>query len=149
MTTFDAQSLEIPEDREAIGRADLVFYGVDHSTLSYEARVFFDNPKATEATPQSAEEGYAGSFTVFGHAGCYGGADHCAPDQRYRDEFDRRPPHPLVPFTRTVTVSEAIRRVAGPSVGVTTVVVVREQKGITNAPTVAPFESVRLLVYQD
>ena len=40
--------LELPEleDVDDLSRADLVFYGVDHSGPSYEARVFINNPAA-------------------------------------------------------------------------------------------------------
>ena len=68
MKTFVSKPLELPRDREAITRADLVFYDVDHSGPSYRARVFLDNPSANPDTPLEPESGYVGSFTVFGHA---------------------------------------------------------------------------------
>ena len=78
------------EDVEELTRADLVFYGVDHSGPTYEARVFLNNPRARDAdTARDAEQGYAGSFAVFGHSGCFGAEGHCLPDQRTTDEFDR------------------------------------------------------------
>jgi hypothetical protein len=49
-------------------RADLVFYGVEHSGPSYEGRVFLDAPDADGNTPLDSASGYAGSFYVFGHA---------------------------------------------------------------------------------
>ncbi len=39
--------LDIDSFENKFNRADLNFYGVDHSGYSYEARIFFNNPKAT------------------------------------------------------------------------------------------------------
>ena len=97
MNRFQSQPLDLPVDRSEVVRADLILYGVDHSGPTYEARIFLDNPKATEETPRDAEAGYAGSYTVFGHGGCFGGEGHCALKERYSDDFDRRLPHPLTP----------------------------------------------------
>src|SRR5579871_3303431 len=59
-------------------RADLIFDGVDHSGASFEARVFLNNDKANEETPTLPENGYAGSFHIFGHGGCFGDdITHC------------------------------------------------------------------------
>ncbi len=148
MKRFHSKPLDLPADREDIARADLVFYGVDHSGPTYEARIFLDNPRATEETPRDAESGYAGSFTVFGHGGCFGADGHCAPKERYVDEFDRRPPHPLTPQTISVTITEALARVAKEKVRVHVVAAVRESKGETVAASdVAPCELVRLVTY--
>ena len=78
---------------------DDVFAGVDHSTLSYEVRLFFNNPAATADTARTADEGYAGRFTVFGHGGCYGDEGHCDVPEPSRDPTDLRPPHPLTPLS--------------------------------------------------
>jgi hypothetical protein len=127
MTTATSPPLALPEldDPDAISRADLVFYGVDHSGPSYEGIVFLNNANAGPATARAPEEGYAGSFSVFGHNGCFGEEGHCLPDQRVTDEFDLRLPHPLRPLTKTVIATEAIRRAIGdPSVDAVTVTVV-------------------------
>src|SRR5659263_361990 len=49
----------------------------DHGGPSYEARVFFDTPDATADTPLERAAGYVGSFTVFGHGGCFSEHGHC------------------------------------------------------------------------
>ncbi len=49
------------------GRADILFSGVDQSGPSYEVRVFVNNPSADERTDSTAENGYAGSFHVYGY----------------------------------------------------------------------------------
>src|SRR6266536_3247623 len=92
-------------------RADVVFSGVDHSGASYEVRLFLNNPAATAGTPRTAEQGYAGRFTVFGHGGCYGDEGHCEVPAPTADPADLRPPHPLTPLDTYVTVTGALRRV--------------------------------------
>lgn len=78
MTDFRSKPLDVPANWEDITRADLVFYEVPGP--SYEAEVFLDNPKADADTPRELDSGYAGSFAVFGHGGCYGDEGHCATD---------------------------------------------------------------------
>ena len=106
--------LELPagDDLPDIARADLTFYGLDHSGPSYEVRVFFDKPDAGADTPLD-DPSYAGSFSVFGHGGCFGEEGHCDV-RRPVSAFDRRLPHQLVPATRVLICTAAIRRlVAG------------------------------------
>jgi hypothetical protein len=146
---FRSKPLDVPADREDITRADLVFYGVDHSGPSYEARIFLDNARADADTPRDVERGYAGSFTVFGHGGCFGDEGHCAPEDRFSDAYDMRPPHPLTKYTRTVRVTDALKRTTGEQVTVHLVTVVREMKDAPAIGDVPACEQVRLLTYQD
>ena len=124
--TFD---IELPAgaDQPELARADLTFYGLDHSGPSYEVRVFLNNPSADPGTPLNADAGFAGKFSVFGHGGCFGEEGHC--DVRAPvSAFDRRQPHPLVPAVRVLTVTGVIRDLIqrdAPSVSVTAVPVVR------------------------
>jgi hypothetical protein len=98
------------EGRIPFTRADVVFTGVNHSGASYEVRLFLNNPAATAGTPRTAEQGYAGRFTVFGHGGCYGDDGHCDVPAPATDPTDLRPPHPLTPLDTYVTVTGALRR---------------------------------------
>jgi hypothetical protein len=154
MTTITSDPLELPEleDIEELSRADLVFYGVDHSGPSYEARVFVNRPEADAETERVLDQGYAGSFAVFGHNGCFGDEGHCLPDQRYHDEFDVRAPHPLRPLTMTVIATDAIRRaLVEPnvqSVTVTVVAVIPDDGFPKSAEQSLRFDYVRLLTYE-
>jgi hypothetical protein len=147
-------ALELPEleDVKELSRADLVFYGVDHAGPSYEARVFINNPKADASTERVDEQGYAGSFAVFGHNGCFGAEGHCLPDQRTTDEFDLRAPHPLRALTRTLIATDAIRRAfiepAVQEVTVTVVAVVPDDGFPKAGPEPGRFDYVRLLTYE-
>jgi hypothetical protein len=148
MKPFSSQPLDLPKDRAHVARADLIFYGVDHSGPTYEGRVFLDNPRASARTPREESKGYAGSFTVFGHGGCFGSEGHCAPKDRYRDEFDRRPPHPLAPQTISISITAALASITAGQTRVTVVPVVRELKTAGAVDDdVAPCEAVRLVTY--
>jgi hypothetical protein len=149
VTDFRSKPLDVPVNREDITRADLIFYEVDHSGPSYVARVFLDNPKADADTPQEPDSGYAGSFAVFGHGGCYGDEGHCAPSDRLRDEFDRRPPHPLTPQTRTLEITDALKRTTGEKTRVDVIIVIPESEVSAASQKVSPCASVRLVAYQD
>ena len=62
--------------RRAFSRADLVFYGVDHSGPSFEARVYLDDPDATVGHgPRDAA--LRRRVHIFGHGGCFGDEGHC------------------------------------------------------------------------
>jgi len=132
-------------------RADVVFAGVDHSTSSYEVRLFFNNPAATADTPLAAEQGYAGRFTVFGHGGCYGDEGHCDVPEPSRDPTDLRPPHPLTPLDTYVTVTDALRRLlATDALRTTTLVPVSlnpRQADRGPAPELLHFADVSLQIY--
>lgn len=149
MTDFRSKPLDVPVNREDVSRADLVFYEVDHSGPSYEARVFLDNPKADLDTPREPDSGYAGSFAVFGHGGCYGDEGHCAPNDRLQDVFDRRPPHALTPQIRSLEITDALKRTSGDQIRVDVVVVIPESSVSPASQDVPPCASIRLLAYQD
>lgn len=151
MNRFDSKPLEVHHDTDGLSslyRADLIFYGVDHSGPSYEGRIFLNNPDAGFETPPLPDECYAGSFYVFGHGGCVGESGHCKPEDRFEDDFDRRAPHPILPWTKTVTVTEALREVEGEEVVVTVIPVKIGPVGgaRTEALTI---EAVRLAIYVD
>jgi tyrosinase len=130
-------------------RADLIFYNVDHSGPSYTARVFLNNPEANIATELLAENGYAGCFTIFGHAGCVGtDDDHCNPLARTVDEYDFRPPHPLLPQTKLVTVTQALQRLGSATEVRVTIVPVVPGDTEAELTDALKFSNVRLATYR-
>jgi tyrosinase len=148
MQTFISTAIENPASagQPAFERADLVFYGVDHSGPSFEARIFLNNPDANLATARDDAARYAGSFTVFGHAGCAGDVGHCDVPSGAKDPFDRRPPHALTPQTKTVIVTDALRKMSDPEI---TITVVPVRPGPVGAEVVdaLKFEQFSLLTY--
>ena len=142
---FVSPPIDLPEDAADTYRADLVFYDVDHSGASYEARIFINSPDADADTPRD-HPNYAGSFHIFGHGGCYGDVGHCdVPTER--DPFDLRPPHQLVPASKTVVITDAFKRIVGPQDATMTVTVVAFAPGDT-PNDVLQFDTIRLLTYQ-
>ena len=142
---FVSPPIDLPIDTEDTYRADLVFYDVDHSGASYEARIFLNVPDADAGTPRD-HPNYAGSFHIFGHGGCFGDVGHCdVPTER--DPFDLRPPHQLVPASKTVVITDAFKRIVGPHDETMTVTVVAFAPGDT-PNDVLQFATIRLLTYQ-
>jgi tyrosinase len=129
-------------------RADIEFHGVDHAEASYEARVFLNNPGADEHTDTTAEEGYAGSFHVFGHGGCFGDVGHCDV-KGPRRAYDPRPGHPLTPTVKVVIATGAVRRAMeqGDTATVTVVPVVTSATEKCDLDNVLKFERLRLVTY--
>jgi hypothetical protein len=130
-------------------RADIEFEGLDHSGSSYEGRVYLNNPDADPGTDPTAENGYAGSYYVFGHGGCYGEEGHC--DVVRRGPYDPRPPHGLSPTRKVVIATDAIRRAAsaGPTMTVTVVpVLMSTTDRVPEDEAIPHFQSASVIAYQ-
>ncbi|HEV7376007.1 MAG TPA: hypothetical protein VGN95_14910 [Pyrinomonadaceae bacterium] len=129
-------------------RADLEFIGVDHSGASFEARVFLNNPGADENTQTTEESGYAGSFHIFGHGGCFGDVGHCDIIKE-PDEFDPRPSHPLAPIRKVLIATEAIKKAAAQSdnISVTVVPVIKCWTEKCELEDVLKFDHINLVTY--
>jgi len=146
VTTPDIPTEQLVSD---FTRADVQFDGLVHSGSSYEGRVFVNNPDADAATEPSAENGYAGSYYIFGHGGCYGDQGHC--DVVRRGPFDPRPPHGLSPTRKVVIATDAIRiaMAAGGALTVTVVPVVLSTTGkVPDDEAIPEFQSVSVIAYQ-
>lgn len=148
--TFELE-LPPPDVADALTRADLTFYGLDHSGSSYRALIFFNNSSASASTPTDAASGYVARFAVFGHGGCFGEAGHCEVVGPV-NAFDRNHPHQLRPATRIVTVTEAVQELVASgarTVTVTVVPVVRKSALAkkSDADTVLTFDQVALHTY--
>ncbi len=130
-------------------RADIEFHGVDHSGSSYEGRVYLNNPDADADTETTDENGYAGSYHIFGHGGCYGDEGHC--DVKPRGPYDPRPPHELWPMRKVVIATDAIRRAAelGPTMTITVVPIVKATTDkVPEDEELPKFEAVSVISYQ-
>ncbi len=130
-------------------RADLEIRGIYHGEASYEGRIFLNNAKADQRTPTSLDYGYAGSFHIFGHGGCLGDPGHCDINEHNREAYDFRPPHPLTPATKRVTVTDALRKIAvsAKEATITVVPVVTATNELCDDQNVFRFEDMRFLTY--
>ncbi|HLK16669.1 MAG TPA: hypothetical protein VKT78_17820 [Fimbriimonadaceae bacterium] len=149
---YTSKPLHLPTDPVELEytRADLEFHGLDHSEWSFEGELFINNPKADAKTAKSLDNGYVGSFHVFGHGGCYGNEGHCEiPAQRRA--FDRRRPHHLTPIVKTVIVTNGLKKLL-PKGGDFTVTVVGIVRGGTEdcdpKSRFLQFEKIRLVTHR-
>ena len=136
---------QLPPD---FSRADLEFIGIDHSGASYEARVFVNNPKANANTAPTAANGYAGSYNIFGHGGCFGDVGHCD-IQKAQDSFDPRPSHPLEPIRKVVIATDAIKQAIAQSgeISITVVPIIKGWTEKTELKDVMKFDHINLVTY--
>jgi hypothetical protein len=136
---------DLPDD---FSRADIEFIGVDHSGSSYEARVFVNNPRANATTPRTEASGYAGSYHIFGHGGCFGDLGHCD-IHRKQDVFDPRPSHPLEPIRKVVIATKAIKNAAakGGEIEITVVPVIKCWTDVTAEHEAMKFDHINVVLY--
>ena len=146
---YSSTSLSLEGIRKGFARADLRFDGVDHSQTTYEARVFLNNTNASDKTPLTLDQGYAGRFYIFGHGGCFGDVGHCEV-RGPRRPFDPRPSHPLTPATKYIVATDAIRQALskGTTVTVTVIPIVLSGTKLCDYKNVLKFEKISVIAYQ-
>jgi hypothetical protein len=130
-------------------RADIQFHELDHSGASFEGRVFLNNPGAGENTETVPGSGYAGSFHVFGHGGCFGDEGHC--DVVPRRRYDPRPAHQLTPALKVVIATDAVRAALANGADTMMVTVVPMVTSLTpkcGPEDVLSFETLRIVTYR-
>ncbi len=106
--TSEPIKIDLKNLENKFSRADLQFYGIDHSGASFEVRVFLDKEDADKDTPKDLNNKYVGSFSVFGHGGCFGDAGHCELKKEPRT-YDLRASHPLTLLFTRVIITEGLR----------------------------------------
>ena len=114
-----------------------------------EGRVFFNNPNADHTTPRTRENGYAGSFYIFGHGGCLGDPGHCEVNEEGREAYDFRAPHPLTLASKRVTVTDTLRELARShkEVVITVVPVISAANELCDTKNVFRCENMRFVSY--
>jgi hypothetical protein len=141
---FTSAPIELPPADRAFERADLLFYGLDHSAASYEGQVFLD-ARGVGGDADSTHRAYIGSFFIFGHGGCFGDVGHCDIPAA-RDPFDLRPPHQLEPAVRVLTVTDAVKALLERGVEAAKVTVNARTADRKDTDVLA-FDTVRLATY--
>ncbi len=90
------------------GRAEVRFEGLTPPEMSFEIRVFANEPGANAGTPTHGDNPhYLGSQFFFGHGQCIGAAGHCDPVAR--DVYDLRPKHHYAPTQVRLNVTRRLR----------------------------------------
>lgn len=133
--------LNLGSKKNGFDRADIEIYGIDQAGASFEGRVFLNNPEANLATPLSPENGYAGSFHVYGYG-------------IWPADLTTRPAKPgasqgiRAPITKTLIATEAVRRAAAKgSEARVTVVPVFPGNPPRDAGDAFKLEGVRIIVH--
>ena len=93
-------------------RAKIHFHGLEHTSRSYEIRVFAncqDTP--TGDTPKTSAAHFLGAYVILGHGKCPGAPGHC--DRKAKVADGLRRDHHLAPFDTFIDVSEGLQRLAG------------------------------------
>jgi len=91
-----------------VDRIDLELLELEHAGPSYEGRVFINNTEADQNTLSTKENGYVGSYYIFGHGGCFGGSGHCSIDETERP-YDYRTTHPLTPIYKRLEITDFVK----------------------------------------
>ena len=146
MQRFVSEQLTVPRHEVPYYRADLEFEGLERFGASYVGIVFLDNADVDDTSAHDPAIGYAGRFTVFGHAVCFGDVGHCDVTERV-SVFDRNPEHTLTPVNVTIEITDALRRVELPSVGVT-VVAVSSNPADVERQDILRFQRLTLVTYE-
>jgi tyrosinase len=143
-----AKKLSASELPAEFTRADIEFIGVDHSGASYEARVYVNNPGADATTARTEANGYAGSYHIFGHGGCFGDLGHCDIHKK-QDVFDPRPSHPLEPIKKVVIATKALQQAVaqGGEITITVVPIIRCWNEVTQEHEAMKFDHINVVVY--
>lgn len=141
---FTSDPLELPPRERAFERADLLFYGIDHSGPSYEAQVFMA-ARGVGGEPDRGHRAYVGSYFILGHGGCFGDVGHCD-IPRAREPFDLRPAHQLEPAVRIVRITDPLKAMLEQGLEAAKVTVVAHTEGRT-PNDVLSFRTIRLATY--
>ena len=132
-------------------RADIEIHNLEHSGASYEGRVFLNNPHANQKTELRLENGYVGSYHVFGHGGCFGSTGHCDIPKGRRRTFDYRSSHHLRPQYKRIIITNALKEL-GTKTNMFTISIVpvlygqQPPNGVNNKEIVK-FEKVGIITY--
>jgi hypothetical protein len=154
MERYDSKPIQHPdthgeEEGTAFGNAELVFYEVDATGDSYQARVFLNALDADHTTPTD-DERFAGWFTVFGHAGCFGDDEsHCAPPTGPPDPFDTRFPIGIPRQTKKVRITKALKALGNVKEFTVTVVAVVPGDEAPQPADLLDFSHLRLLTFEE
>ena len=117
--------------RQKFQRAAIRIHGVDQSGASFEGRVFLNNPKATIDTPLTEENGYVGSFHVYG----YGLWPDDIGKKQSGDAQEIR-----APIEKRLFATEAVRRAAAKSPEIMVTIVPMYQRD----PPAPAYEAMKL-----
>jgi hypothetical protein len=123
-------------------RADIEVHGLEQAGPSFEGRVFLNNPNADLNTALTRENGYAGSFHVYGYGIWPGDLGKEGEARTAKSDEVRAPIH------KTVIATEAIREAARKGQDVTiTIIPVYPGNPPTNASDALKLDEVKITIH--
>jgi hypothetical protein len=137
MGTYTAPAVRAPSPD--VGRAELVFGGVEQAGPSFEGRVFLNRPDADETTPRTPEYGYAGSFHVFGYG------QHPPPAMAEAKATRAEGTGPIAPIQKRVHANQEAVRAALHASDELTVTVVAVPADPGGATPERPFQNMQIV----
>ncbi len=106
--------LALPIDFETVKRIDLEFESVRRDAGTFTAFVFINPEGNLDDDAGRDHPSFAGAFTIFAPARCWGSEGHCDWERGPVSAFDRRPPHHLTPINVSLEVTDSVERLGNP-----------------------------------
>ena len=96
-----------------------------------------------------AENGYVGSYHIFGHGGCFGDSGHC--DVAPRRTYDSRAQHPLTPAFKSLVATDIIKKIlkSTDTVAVRIVPIIASGGRMSDAKDVIDIQRIRVNGYEN
>lgn len=138
--------LRLPITFSEVSRLDLEFIDLRRDEGSFTAFVFLNARELPDNAGRDHER-FAGSFSIFAPAECWGAEGHCDWDRGPVSPFDRRPAHHLTPMNVTMDVTETIRKLGDPRDLLVTIHAARRAQPKDDVG-VLRFRELRALAYQ-
>ncbi len=113
--------LALPIPFADVKRLDLEFEDVRRDAGSFTAFVFMNAGQELPADAGRTHPRFAGSFSVFAPARCWGTDGHCDWKREPVSVFDRRPPHHLTPINVSMNVTDVLQGLDDPDELIVTV----------------------------
>jgi hypothetical protein len=137
MTSYTAPAVRVPSGD--VHGVQVVFVGVEQAGPSFEGRVFLNRPGADASTSRTPENGYVGSFHLFGYG------RHMPPALAEAKAVRAEGGEPVAPIEKRVRVDAQALRTAlhGAAELVVTVVTIPAEPG--DAVSDQPFQNVRIV----
>ena len=137
MTSYTAPAVRVPSGNDR--GAQIVFVGVEQAGPSFEGRVFLNSPDVDASTSRTVENGYVGSFHLFGYG------KHMPPALAEAKAVRAEGDEPVAPIEKRVRVDAQVLRATlhGSAEMVVTVVAVPTEPGDPTSDQ--PFQDVRVV----
>jgi hypothetical protein len=145
--TWTSDPIPLPLDFKTASRIDLEFENIRRDDGSFTAFVFVNPERSLPDDAGRDEQSFAGSFSVFAPAECWGTEGHCDWERGPVSAFDRRPPHHLTPINVTVEITERVAELDNPGKLVIEIHAARPAARDSAAPPLR-FDQVIALAYQ-